>query len=342
MKLDIHVETILEKALNGTPPKREDCVRLLSLSEASNEAERLRNVAGQMSRLRFSTRGIIKAQIGIDTHDCSGACAFCSFGDGISTFKPYAMPVEEVVARAVALAGEGELHALLLMTMHDFDFPRLLETVAAVRAAIPACTQLAVNIGDIDAVQARELATAGVGGAYHVRRLREGIDTSLDPAGRMRSIRSFREAGIKWYTCCEPIGPEHTPTELVDQIFLGIEYGSYQHAAMRRIPLPGTPMAERGQIGEKRLAQIVAVVTLAALAVPELTAISVHEPNLFSLLAGANGLSAESGGNPRDTVKNTEEGRGWSVERCKVLLHQACFRSLLRADGTTIPLTLAP
>ncbi len=336
------ITAILDRARAGIPPERRDCRQLLSLAEDAPETDQLLSAARQISGQRFGVQGVIKAQIGIATHRCSGACSFCGFGDGVTAFQPTVMPVEEVMDRAVALAASGELHALLLMTMHDYQFSRLLKTVSAVRAVLPPCTQLAVNIGDVDTHQARELAGAGVGGAYHVCRLGEGVDTALDPVARRQSIRAFREAGIDWYTCCEPIGPEHTPAELVEQIFLGIEYGCYQHAAMRRIPLPGTPMAARGQISEARLAQITAVVTLASLALPGLTAVSVHEPNLPSLLAGANGLSAEAGANPRDTAQNTEAGRGWSIERCKALLRQAGYRELLRADGTTMPLQLHP
>jgi hypothetical protein len=57
--------------------------------------------------------------------------------------------------------------------------------------------------------------------------------------------------------------------ELVDQLFLGIEYGYFQHVAMRQARAPGTPLAVQGQITELRPAQIVAVVTLTALGRPE-------------------------------------------------------------------------
>lgn len=332
------VETILREALLGLPPSKEECIRLLSLPENSPEADDLRKAAHIVSRQRFMSQGILKAQIGIDTSRCAGACKFCGFGDGVSDVDVRLMPIDEIVERAISLAGSEELYMLLLMTMHDFRFSRLLKVVDAVRAAIPTCTQLAVNIGDIDAVQARELAAAGVGGAYHVRRLREGIDTALSPAARVDTIHAFLDAGIQWYTCCEPIGPEHSPEELAEEIFLGVTLGCSLHATMHRIAVPGTPMASRGQISETRLAQITAVVALATVGLPRLAGISVHEPNLPSLLAGANAITAESGANPRDTTRNTEDGRGRSIEYCKTLLREAGYLELLRADGSSLPL----
>lgn len=61
------------------------------------------------------------------------------------------------------------------------------------------------------------------------------------------------EADLELYTCLEPIGPEHTPQMLVDNMFIGIERGIYQHAAMRRVAVPGSPLAKYGQISNLRL-----------------------------------------------------------------------------------------
>jgi biotin synthase len=145
------------------------------------------------------------------------------------------MSPEEIIANARSLTSGGTLYALFLMLMHTFDFEELLGVIASVRQVTPSNTCLVVNIGDFDAAQARELKAAGVSGAYHVRRLREGEDTTLDPAARLASIRAIKEAGLDWYNCCEPIGPEHTSEELADQLLLGREYECFQHAAMRQL-----------------------------------------------------------------------------------------------------------
>jgi biotin synthase len=172
-----------------------------------------------------------------------------------------------------------------------------------------------------------------VTGAYHVLRLREGIDTALDPERRKATIRTIKDAGLDWWYCCEPIGPEHSPRELAEQLFLGIEYGCVGHAAMRRVHLPGFPLAVHGQISELRLAQVTAVVALATLACPQTRAIGVHEPNLLGLTAGANSLFAEAGANPRDTHEDTAEHRGRDIKDCKRMLYEAGFESLGTVSG---------
>jgi biotin synthase len=189
-----------------------------------------------------------------------------------------------------------------------------------------------VNIGDLEGSQGSELLSAGVQGAYHICRLREGIDTDLQPSQRLRTIEIIKKAGLDLYYCCEPIGPEHTPEELVDQMFIGIEAGCFQHAAMRRVCVPGTPLSSRGQITERRLAQIVAVVTLAALGCKETSNIAVHEPNLLGLCSGANAVYAESGANPRDTATDTSGHRGLDMNDCRKMLSEAGFDGLLCGD----------
>lgn len=328
MKTNQKVERILDQALQGKPPSKEDCAFLLSFSETSLEASLLRATADIMSRQRFGNDAILLGQIGLEISACPANCQFCSFGEEHTTFQPSMMTVSEILSSANNFTASGELYALFLMTMHTFDFNRLLEVVHAVRTSILKATQIVVNIGDFDRSQALELKDAGVSGAYHVCRLGEGADTALDPNQRRQTIRNIKDCGLDWYYCCEPIGPEHSPAELAEQIYLGVEYGCFQHAAMRRVYIPSAPLAVRGQISELRLAQVVASVTLAMSACPETRSIAVHEPNLIGLVSGANTVYAETGANPRDTEKETSSNRGRDISDCKKMLYEAGFSYL--------------
>ncbi len=339
MKIDPFIQEILDRALANEAPDRTACQRLLECEPTSREAHALRGVADVLTRQRFANRGIILGQIGVEIGPCPGRCKFCSLGDGHTTFTANTMSLEEILERSRGFAAGKDLFALFLMTLHTFDFTQLLETVREVKRVLPQGTQVVVNIGDFDTAQAGELKSAGVNGAYHVCRLREGTDTALDPALRQRTIRVIREVGLDWYYCCEPIGPEHSAAELVEQLWLGIEHGCFQHAAMRRVWVPGSPLSQRGQITELRLAQVVAVVALASLACRETRNIAVHEPNLLGLTAGANAVYAESGANPRDTERDTTGHRGLDVAACRRMLYEAGFAELLRGDGSTSELS---
>jgi len=306
---------------------------MLDCAATSREAGMIRGVADGISRQRFGNEGIILGQIGIEIDACPGQCKFCSFGEEHTDFEPSTMTIEEIMDAAERFTMSGDLYALFLMTMHTFQFDRLVDVVRTIRDRMPDQPQIVVNIGDFDRCQADGLRDAGVNGAYHVCRLREGEDTALDPEERKRTIRTIKDAGLDWYYCCEPIGPEHRSEELVDQLFLGVDYGCFQHAAMRRVYLPNSPLAARGQITDLRLAQITAVVSLASLGSPETKNIAVHEPNLIGLSSGANVVYAESGANPRDTEKDTSQHRGRDIQACKTMLYEAGFDHLLTAPG---------
>lgn len=334
------IREILERADRGQAPSRHECEMLLAVSSDSLEAALVRTTADQVSRRRFDHAGYISGQIGAEVAPCSANCAFCAFAADFTTVTAHELTDAEILERAKAFVMGGDLHTLYIMTMHRFEFDRLVNVVAQLRSVCPAFTEIVVNIGDFDTVQARELKAAGVGAAYHVCRLREGVDTNLDPEKRRQTLGIIRDAGLRLHTCCEPIGPEHTVAELVEQIFIGIEYECYTHAAMRRVPIPGSPLYHYGQISELRLAQVVAVVALATLEVAGMGGIGVHEPNVLALTSGANSICAETGPNPRDTAAETSGHRGRSVEDCRQLLREAGFNTVNGADGSLVDIML--
>lgn len=338
MIINTPIQEILDRALDGHAPSREECKLLLELPPGSLASAQLRATADFVSRRRFGNKAILLGQIGIGTAPCPGDCLFCVFGKSHTSFPRVELSMEEILQKAHSFADAGDLFALFLMTMHDFELDRLLQIIETVRKTLPRHTQIVVNIGDFDRTQASELRAVGANGAYHVCRLREGEDTALDPQERKHTFAVIREAGLDFYYCCEPIGPEHSTQELVDQLFLGIEYGCFQHAAMRRVYVPDSPLARRGQITEQRLAQVVAVVTLATLGCAQTKNIAVHEPNLLGLAAGANVVYAESGANPRDTHVDTSANRGLDMKACRKMLYEAGFDGLLRGDGFPIQL----
>ena len=341
MELPRRFKQIMGKAFAGQAPTQRECAYLLGFSADSLEASVLRAVADRLSRNRFDGEVLLLGQVGVETGPCSGNCRFCAFGEAHTFFETTRrLPREDLHAFARALARGGDLFALFLMTTHDFEFKELLSLVDEARSAIPDATQIVVNTGDFEAHQAGELLATGVDGAYHVCRLREGIDTDLEPEQRTETLAAVRDSNLDLYCCCEPIGPEHTPEELAEQIFLGLEYEPVQHGAMRRIHVPGSPVADRGQIAELRLAQVVAVVALASFSCAETRSIAVHEPNLLGLTSGANAVFAEMGGNPRDTEMDTSGHLGLDASACRRLLCEAGFTTLRRGDGETVDIDL--
>ena len=332
----MQLQEILNRALEGQAPTRDEMIQLLRFSELSLEASQLRAVSNHLSRKRFDNHAFLSGQIGYSTAPCRGDCVFCVFAAGHSTFPVTEMSVEEVVNHARAFASNGLLGNLWLMSMHDFDLKRFIEILHAVREALPKSVMISSNIGNLTLEEAKRLKSEGLDGAYHSVRLREGIDTKLDREERIQSIRNIQQAGLFWGFCCEPIGPEHTPEELVDHILFGISMKPRSMSAMRRVYLPNSPIADRGQITLLRLSQIAAVASLAALAEPEIKIIGSHEPNLIGLTSGANSGCAESGANPRDESVETSGKRGLTVDDLARMFYEAGFDGVIRADKTVV------
>lgn len=324
------VRQTLDNALSGKRPTREQLLELLALPSHSIAADYVRLTGRAVSQHRFGDAAMLLAQTGVESFPCPADCSFCSFARSQYDAVPWRISTEQLLAINQLLAKEEHLFAHFLLFMHTFDFESLLRMVAETRAELPEHVQVIVNCGDMDRAQVAEVRSAGASGFYHVLRLGEGRDTALTPQERKNSIECMLAEGLDWYTCCEPIGPEHTNEEIVDQILFAAERECFQNAVMRRIAVPGTTLASRGQIDLLRSAQIVAVVALAMLENPHLSSIAIHEPDLLGLTSGANCVYAEFGSNPRDTVADTRSGRAFSPDACREMLWDAGYRRFMR------------
>jgi biotin synthase len=303
---------VLDKLEKGLPPREltlADATELLGTDTRGAGFFRLLSLANALSRRKFRDRGYVFAQIGINAEPCSKNCAFCSLGAAhYAADSTWRKGVDAILAEARRLSAQG-IDDLFLMTTADYPQDHFAEVAAAVKATLPPDVRLVANIGDFNAATARDLKAAGCTGAYHICRLNEGIDTGIAVPEREKTLEAIAQAGLELYYCVEPVGPEHSPEMLAREMLRAREYGVQAMAAMRRIPVPGTPLFGQGRISALELTRIAAV---AGLVVDPARSMNVHEPVQMALLAGVNQLYAEAGANPRDTRSLTEKGRGLS------------------------------
>ncbi len=336
--VDTALLDILNKAGQRQPLTLEECKYLLAQPAHSYASSLIRAMANDLTREKTDNAGIVIGQVGVDVHPCNAGCRFCSFGEGHTTIPHIRLQKQAMQAAIDGFRREDDLYGIYLMTMADTDPDFLLDMVAYARANTPATTQIWVNTGDRDRSYFAELAAAGARGAYQVCRLREGTDTKLDPKTRYATMENIRAAGLDLFSCCEPIGPEHTVDELAENIFLCLDLGVTQFGAMRRVAVPGSPLYDLGQISDLQMAHVMGCVGLVYASVDSARFFGVHEPCQLGYLAGANFVTAETGANPRDIAQETSKGRGWDMERCRKLLFECGFTSLLRGDESRITL----
>lgn len=314
------VEEILQKASEKKELSRDDLLDLMECDPTSPDAGMIRLAADNLTRKAFGNAGEIHAQIGLNHATCTKGCKFCSFGIPVRRVEL----TQEEILQVVKQFQEDGTNAVYLMATADYKFEHFIEIGRSVRQVLDRSMPLVANIGDFDTAQAHELVEAGFTAMYHVVRIREGIDTKIEPSTRVATIKAAKSAGLDLSYCVEPIGPEHTKEEIVDAMLLGRELRPSVMAAMRRIAVPGVELSKYGQISEIELAKIVAITRLAI--GRDIRAMGVHEPNAHSLTAGANQIYAEAGPNPRDQLEDTSKGRGFTVARCRQMLLEAGFR----------------
>lgn len=279
----------------------------------------------------------VHGQFALDLAPCHCNCMWCSFARRNEVFtQQWRIEPDEAVRLAVDFEAAGA-NAVLMMTTVHYPFGLLLEVSREVRRHLLPDTVLIVNTGDRTLKQAVEMKDAGIDGAYHARRLREGIENEIDPEQRLTTIRALQEGGLLVGTCVEPIGPEHGADEIAALIEFTASLRPVFSGAARRIPIPGTEMAARGAISVLRMALYVAVTRLA---MPRATRGNcTHEPCSLGAAGGANLFWAEVGANPRDDQEKTEESRGLSVGDCVTLFQEADWSVL---DGPSQHFRQAP
>lgn len=274
--------------------------------------------ADAMTRDLSGGRGYVWAAIGVDNHPCPMTCNFCSQSHRWqASTEPWMMSVEEVVTAAREMDDRGA-DFVVLRTTQCYGLERLTDLARTVRQHLRDDVKLVVNTGECTVEDVRRLREAGVNTAYHVVRLREGVDTPHSIAMRLKSIAAIKEGGLELNCLIEPLGPEHTAEEILTEARRMRELGTIGTGVMARVPVMGTPLAHLGQVGESYLRRVVAV---SRFEYPDGgSRLCVHPPTPSALLSGANTLVVEHGAVPRASTVQKKSWRAFDVSSARDLL----------------------
>jgi biotin synthase len=315
------IQKIIEKASHHEKLTEKEIKDLFKVPVFSKDAFLLLWAAREKSTQVSNGTAEVHAQIGLNIAPCPQNCRFCSFAAQNKVFTDsFELPVDEAVFQARQFEADN-VNAIYLMTTANYPFEKFIETSKEIRRALKKDTVLVANMGDFTLAQAQELRHVGFSGIYHAVRLGEGKDTKIPLKKRLETIMNAQEAGLLVGTCVEPVGTEHSIDELVEKTIITRDIKPVYSGAARRIPIPGTMLAQYRAVSEAKIALILAVVRLAL--GEEIQGNCTHEPNVVGAFAGANLLWAEVGSNPRDTIKDTEKKRGMSVKECASILKEA-------------------
>lgn len=316
------VPNLLESVKNGKMLNKDEAITLLNINCLTDDFYKLLSTANYLSRTEYSNKGLVFAQIGINAEPCSVNCKFCSMGQNhYSLPDSWRKDTATILAELDLLLADG-INDFFLMTTADYPVNDFMDIAQNVRKCLPDNIRFVANIGDFDYETAKKLKELGFTGAYHINRLKEGVDTTIKPEIRISTLNAIRDAGLDLYYCVEPIGPEHSYDELATEMLRARDYNAKVMAAMRRTPVKGSPLYDKGQIPAIELTKIAAV---ARLVTRPQRAMNAHEVTQMTLLAGVNQLYAEYGANPRDTASQTEKNRGFSANQAWNMLWEAGY-----------------
>lgn len=320
------MKEILGKALDGASLNREEISSLFRIPLFSEESAMI--LAASRRKSESASKGLaeVHAQVGLNIAPCPRNCSFCSFAAKNRVFTGRVeISVDEAITKAKQFETDGA-NAVFVMSTADYPFKKFLDISHEMKKSLRPETVLVANVGDFTREQAKHLKDAGFSGIYHAVRLGEGRDTTIAVNKRLTTFKNAREAGLSLGTCVEPVGNEHSVEELAEKTIITRDAKPVYSGAARRIPIPGTNMAQYGIVSEAKMAHILAVVRLSlSFNVP---GNCTHEPNVIGAAAGANLLWAEAGSNPRDTEKETEGKRGMTVKDCIRVLKEAEWQVL--------------
>ncbi len=164
------------------------------------------------------------------------------------------------------------------------------------RAAIPGNYGISVNTGELTLQEARDLKEAGAQSASHMIRVREGVDTPFSVETRIRTIENIKASGLRWGTCIDPLGPEHTNEEIADLLVLLHSLKPAGIGVMKRSNVAGTPLGQGEELSLERVLQLVATVRLTSGCIRSAGCHPAFEETLYS---GGNGFCIETGAVPR-------------------------------------------
>ncbi|MEG1583467.1 MAG: radical SAM protein [Anaerovorax sp.] len=302
---------------------RKEIIEMLEIKNGSKAFFDLLSRSYDMSKAAYGGKGYIFAQIGLNAEPCPVNCKFCSFADKYFSVNESSRRTKSEILEEAKQFFDGRVSHLFLMTTADYPIELFIDVVKEVRKAAPKNVRLIGNIGDFDSAIALRLKEAGLSGFYHICRLNEGIDTEVSLETRIHTIEAIKEQNLELLYCIEPIGPEHTYAQIADEIERAIHYQVEVMAIMRRVPVLGTPLYDKGAIDSLEFAKIAAVTRIA---VDPKKSMNAHETNYMTLLAGVNQLYAETGANPRDQSATTQISRGLSVTNCQAILKEVGYQ----------------
>lgn len=317
------VDRVADECLRGAHQPKEVILALLALDSASEEVSYMKEKACELAHVITNNQASISGAIGVDMCSCDMNCKFCSFGTewGLVT-EDVKFEKPEIISMVREYVEAGAT-TITLRSTEFYDMRVLTDWLKDIRSEVPGDYLINLNVGEMTPAMAEAAYQAGATSAYHVIRMREGVDTPFDPELRKRTIWAIGESPLRYSTCVEPLGIEHTDEEIADKILENLSYRPWNLSCMARVNVPGTPFEGMEEISEERMLHILATIRLVSGS--HVRSCGIHPAIPEALYAGGSNFTVERGANPRDTEFNERVWKDFTVNQAVELIREAGF-----------------
>ncbi|MDD3233106.1 MAG: radical SAM [Candidatus Methanomethylophilus sp.] len=331
MALDREAAGILSRGWYKEHLEPAECEYLLSFRDRSSEANLAVSLADRLNRQACTDTGRICVRIAVATGPCPANCGFCRYAESVTRCRFFDIDDAQFGRLIQEIEAFSDVREICLVTTGDADLTNLCRYIGIVKDQAPNGTQISVDTRDMDDGEAQTLRKAGACGAYHARRLGEGMDTQFKPEKRLNTIDSLVRAGLAVTAGVEPIGPEHTAADICGAFYEILNRNCCHAAVVPRTPVVGTKFNSAGTVNPARLAQIKAVLTLASgWYIPRIREPTpgcfVNGTSLATVTCGDEGVAGAPKQNPVETARRR--------------LFNAGYLHLMRADSSAVDLDL--
>ena len=290
------IDRTKERVIEGHRTDRQTLLEFLSLPTDSEECLYLRDVARSVRDELYGNYVSIGTAIGLDWAPCKGDCSFCSFGSRWGLVREPVLYSDERILDIIQWVYSKGYRSFTLRTTEFYDYDRLCGLGRKISKTLPDDDySLGVNTGELTTDQCNELFECGYSSAYHVVRLREGVDTPFDPELRLQTMRNIHRSKLRLGASIDPLGIEHTNDEILDKMYFLEQFDLPNIGVMRRMCVPGTPKGDYPLVSDDRMAQIVATLRLYR----KDKTVSGAQTSRQVLQSGSCSMTVEIGASPR-------------------------------------------
>ncbi|MDD5218733.1 MAG: radical SAM protein, partial [Candidatus Omnitrophica bacterium] len=236
---------ILDQAMEGIAPAKEDLLYLLRFEDARHE-ELLFKTANFIRQKYLKNSCCVHGILEISNY-CRSRCHYCGISLHNASIQRYRMSVDEIVESACEAVRQYGFKALVLQSGEDgaYRIDELSQVIRTIKAKAPAL--ICVSFGEIGIEGLAELYEAGARGVLmrfetSNRALYQKLHSGDSLETRLDHIRAAYEMGFLVMTGGLIGLPGQTLEDRVDDLYLARELHAEMYSFGPFLPHPDTPL----------------------------------------------------------------------------------------------------